>query len=75
MLVIQGALLFQFQVVLEEMVKVPLPPVAGMLRVAWLRVRVTSTPAWVTVWVRVRLPAVMVMVPVRLAVEGLRPTE
>ena len=75
MLVSQMALSLQFQVVLEVTVKVPLPPVAGILRVVWLRVRITSAPAWVTVWVLVRLPAVIVMVAVRLEEEGLGATE
>ena len=57
------------------MVKEPLPPVARILRVAWLMVRSGPTPVWVTVWVRVRLPAVMVMVAVPLEVEVLGATE
>ena len=40
-----------------------------------MMVRSDSAPAWVTVWVRVMLPAVMVMVPVRLEVEVLGATE
>ena len=50
MLVSQAALLLQLQVVFEVTLKVTLPPVAGMLRVVSLRVRVASTGR--EVWIR-----------------------
>ena len=75
LLVSQGTLLLQFQLVLEETVKVSLPPVAGILRVVGLTVRVISAAAWVTMWERARPPAVRVMVAVRAWVEVLRATE
>ena len=75
MLVSQAALSLQFQLVLEETVKLRAPPLAGMLREAGLMARLPPAPAWVTVWVRVRLPAVMVMVALRAWVEGLAATE
>ena len=75
MLVSQRALLLQVQLLFEETMNISFPPVAGILRVAWLMVRSGPAPAWVTVWVRVMLPAVRVMIPVRLAVEVLGATE
>ena len=44
MLVSQGTLLLQFQLVLEETVKVSLPPVAGMLRVKGFKAREKWSP-------------------------------
>ena len=75
MLVSQGALLLQVQLLFEETMNISFPPVAGILRVAWLMARSGPAPAWVTVWVRVMLPAVMVMVAVRFEVEVLDATE
>ena len=75
LLVSQAALSLQLQLVLEETAKSPLPPVVGILRVVGLTVRVISAADWETVWVRVRLPAVMVMVAVRVWVEVLGATE
>ena len=50
LLVSQSALLLQFQVVLEETVKIPFPPVAGILMVSKLRSKmVSAAPCWVTV--------------------------
>ena len=75
LLVSHGALELQVHLVLAETVKAPLLPVAGMLRVVGLTVRLLPPPVWETVWVRVRLSVVMVMVAVRDWVEVLGATE